>query len=222
MSFTGMEKAFCVLEFDKNNSWTCVQRKFCTGFSKQPPDRFTIQKWCGKFKKEGCLCSQKRIALLPSTETIKRVRNIFQWSPRKSIRRASLELQMPSTIAWRVVRKHLHMIPYKLQLLQHLKDTDKSARKDFCTQMQMMLEEDGFDDRLVFSDEATFHVTGKVNKHNTRIWGTEHPHAIPEHEQDFPKVNVFCTISKKCVYGPLFFEGATVNSKAHLAMLQIG
>jgi len=53
----------------------------------------------------------------------------------------------------------MHMIPYKLHLLQYLKDTDKSAREDFCTQMQAMLE-DGFDDSLVFSNNATFHVTG--------------------------------------------------------------
>ena len=132
MSFTGMEKAFCVLEFDKNNLWTCVQRKFWTGFSKQPPDQRTIQKWNAKFKGV-CLCSRKRIAPSPSTETIERVRNIFQRSPRKSIRKASLELQMPSTTVWRVIRKHLLMIPHKLHLLQHLKDTDKSAREDFCT-----------------------------------------------------------------------------------------
>jgi len=61
------------------------------------------------------------------------------------------------------------MISYKLHLLQHLKDTDKSARKDLCTQMQEMLEEAGFDDSLVFSNE------------NTRIWGAEHPHSILEH-----------------------------------------
>ena len=40
---------FCVLEFDKNNSWTCVQCKFQTEFSKQPPDQCTIQKWHAKF-----------------------------------------------------------------------------------------------------------------------------------------------------------------------------
>ena len=34
--------------------------------------------------------------------------------------------------------------------------------------MQDKLEEDDFDDRLVFSDEATFHTSGKVNKHNVR------------------------------------------------------
>ena len=120
---------------------------------------------------------RKRIVPSPSTETIERVQNIFQRSPRKSIRRASGELQMSSTNVWRVVGKQLHMIPYKLHLLQHLKDTDKPDGEDFCTQMQAMLEEDGFDDRLVFSDEATVHLTGKVNKHNTRIWGTEHPHS---------------------------------------------
>ena len=100
---------------------------------------------------------------------IERVQNIFQRSPRKSIRRASLELQMPSTTVWRVVRKHLHKILCKQHLLQHLKDTDKSTREDFFTKMQVMLEKEGFDDRLVFGDEATFHETGKVNKHNTPI-----------------------------------------------------
>ena len=86
--------------------------------------------------------------------------------------------------------------------------------------MQAMLEEDGFDDRLVFSNEATFHLTGKVNKHNTCIWGTEHPHSTLEHVQDSPKVNVFCTISKKRVYGSFFFKETTVNSEAYLDMLQ--
>ena len=113
MSFTGKEKAFCVLEFDKNNSnviWiptyfqhvisTCVQCKFQTEFSKQPPDQCTIQKWHAKFKEEGCLCSWKRIAPSPSTEMIEKVQNSFQQSPRKSIRRASHELQMSSTTVW--------------------------------------------------------------------------------------------------------------------------
>ena len=129
-----------------------------------------------KFKEEGCLCSQKRITPSLLTEMIERVQNILQRIPRKSIRRASCELQMSSTTVGQVVRKHPHMIPYKLHLLQHLKVTNKPAHKDFCTQMQAMLEEVGFDDCLMFGDEATFHLTGKVNNHNIWIWGTEHPH----------------------------------------------
>lgn len=36
-------------------------------------------------------------------------------------------------------------------------------------------EEDGFDDRLIFSDETNLHVRGKVNKYHTGIWGTGNP-----------------------------------------------
>ena len=118
-----------------------------------------------------------------------------------------------------MVRKHHHTIPYELHLLQHLKDIDKSAPEDFCIQMQMMLE-DGFDGCLVFSDEAIFHVTGKVNKHSTCIWRTEHPHAMQEHVRDSPKVNVLCTISKKCVYGPFFLKEQRSTVKQNLALLQ--
>ena len=57
MFFTGKKKAVCVLEFDKNNLWTCVESKFRKEFSKQSPDQPAIQKWHEKFKEEGCLCS---------------------------------------------------------------------------------------------------------------------------------------------------------------------
>lgn len=33
-------------------------------------------------------------------------------------------------------------------------------------------EEDGFDDRLIFSDETNFHVRGKVNKYAYEELGT--------------------------------------------------
>jgi len=41
----------------------------------------------------------------------------------------------------------------------------------------------------MFSDEVTFHLSGKVNRHNVRIWGTENPHEIVEHVRDSPKLN---------------------------------
>lgn len=85
--------------------------------------------------------------------------------------------------------------------------------------MQNLLEEDGFAERLVFSDEATFHLSGKVNRHNVRIWGTEHPHTIVEYERDSPKVNVFCAISRHKVYGPFFFAERTVTGHTYLDML---
>ena len=53
---------------------------------------------------------------------------------------------------------------------------------------------------LFLSDEATFHVNGKVNKHNTRIWGTENPHEILEHQRDSPKGDrVLCYVQESCL-----------------------
>ena len=37
---------------------------------------------------------------------------------------------------------------------------------------------------ICFSDLATCHVSGKSNKHNVRIWESEHPHVIRELQQN--------------------------------------
>lgn len=42
------------------------------------------------------------------------------------------------------------------------------------------LEEYEFDDSFIFSDEVTFHIS-KVNKHNTRIRGTDDLHVTLWH-----------------------------------------
>ncbi|GFT84303.1 hypothetical protein NPIL_359751 [Nephila pilipes] len=48
-------------------------------------------------------------------------------------------------------------------------DMDKQKSFEFCADVQLRFENDAFDDRLVFTDEATFHVNGKVNKQNVRF-----------------------------------------------------
>jgi len=37
-------------------------------------------------------------------------------------------------------------------------------------------------DNIWFNDEAIFHLFGRVNRDNTRIWGTENPKVIEEKE----------------------------------------
>ena len=54
-------------------------------------------------------------------------------------------------------------------------------RKEFAVNMlQRISEDEAFLKRVCFSDEATFHVLGKLNKHNVRIWESENPHANRE------------------------------------------
>jgi hypothetical protein len=61
-------------------------------------------------------------------------------------------------------------------------DEVKKKRHEFWEEMQMKMGEDDFVERLI-SDEATFHISGKVNRHNVRIRGTQQPHAQTEHQR---------------------------------------
>jgi hypothetical protein len=51
----------------------------------------------------------------------------------------------------------------------------------FCKIQEMCDSDKNFMDRLVFSDKATLHLSGKVNRHNNRIWGSEDPVARTYH-----------------------------------------
>ena len=93
---------------------------------------------------------------------------------------------------WRVLRKRMLMKPYRLHLLQLLKPTD---RNNFCIRMQDAMTEEGFLDRVVFSDESMFHISGKVHRHNVHIWGTENLNEMVQHERASPKIIVFCAVS---------------------------
>jgi hypothetical protein len=82
-------------------------------------------------------------------------------------------------------------------------------------------EDDDIVNRLIFSDEATFHTNGKVNRHDCRIWGTQKPQEIIEYERDSPTVNVFCALSLRILYGPFFFAEGTVTGQSYLDMLKL-
>jgi hypothetical protein len=55
----------------------------------------------------------------------------------------------------------------------------------------MQMESGGFVQSIVFSDEATFNLSGKVNRYNMRIWGATNPHVIVEHVCFIPLLNCF-------------------------------
>lgn len=91
---------------------------------------------------------------------------------------------------------YLKYKPYKLQLLQILKQNDKHTRirLSFCESMQALVEDDNFVKRLVFTKEVKFLFGSKVNRPSIRIWSPENPHAFNEHVHDSPKVYVFCAM----------------------------
>jgi len=50
-----------------------------------------------------------------------------------------------------------------------------------------------------FSDEATCHVSGTVNRYECRVMGSENPHDVNEHEHDSPKVSLRCALTNLMV-----------------------
>lgn len=76
------------------------------------------------------------------------------------------------------------LVPYLLVIPNEFGSLSKSLRHD------------DFDDKLIFSDETTFHLTEKVNRHNVRFWGTENPRTVVTIERESSKVKVFRAISK--------------------------
>jgi hypothetical protein len=67
-----------------------------------------------------------------------------------------------------------------------------------------------FLDKIIFSDEATFHISGKVTHHNLIIWGSQNLHQVVERLRNSPKVNVICAVSRTQVYGTFFLAESII------------
>ena len=172
---TPQEKAQCVSWFIETKSDVQTQRNYRSKYGRDPPSRPSIRLWHKKFMETGTVFDTRRSGRpRTSEENIERVRQAFQCSPMKSVRTAArqLELLACSTVH-KVLHNNLRLYAYKVQMLQALQPNDKPRRKEFVVNMlQQISENEAFLKRVCFSDEATFHVSGKLNKHNVRIWGS--------------------------------------------------
>lgn len=90
--------------------------------------------------------------------------------------RVSAELNVSQSTLWRVLRKRLQLKAFAFQMEQAIKSTDKPLHRAV------------YINSLVFTDEATFYLCRKVNRHILRFWGAEKPQATFAHERDSPKI----------------------------------
>jgi hypothetical protein len=98
---------------------------------------------------------------------VDRVRQAFVRSPKKSISRASVELQIRQTAVQRILRRSLHLKPYKLLAVQELTSSDKHVISQFRTHTreQFLLHNNSLR-CILFTDDAKLHISGLVNQHN--------------------------------------------------------
>lgn len=109
--------------------------------------------------------------------------------------------------AWKVLNKN-KFHPYKVMLVQELRNEDLNRRIDFCNWiLDQHVEDDQFVKHVLFSDECQFYNDGKVNRHNCHYWAQENPHwTMDGHTQQRWKVDVWCGMIGDFVIGPYFIE----------------
>jgi hypothetical protein len=104
------ERTQCVVWFSKTKSPITVQWNYRRVFEKDPPDKKTIKAWYDKFLATGSVLRQSGSGKKrTSDETVEHVMETFQRSLTKSIRRASLELNILRSAVHKVLHKWLHL-----------------------------------------------------------------------------------------------------------------
>ena len=94
-----------------------------------------------------------------------------------------------------------------------------SRRAEFATLMLEWI--DANNNKVCFSDKATFHTSGNVKRHNVRIWGWENPHIVLQHVRHSPKVNVWWGLMHNKITGPFFFNEPPTTATLYLDMLEV-
>lgn len=84
----------------------------------------------------------------------------------------------------------------------------------------MLRQDQQFFRFVMFSDEATFHSTGQLNRHNSHYWSHDNPHwhRVVDHQHRWSLI-VWCGIVNGYLIGPFFFDG-NVNSANYLHFLE--
>lgn len=231
MSYTKEERIKVIQSYYENSrSVKITFRKIREFFGKHNrPTELAIQNLVKKFEKTGSVLNiPTPVHTRParSVENIAAVRDSVAESRTVSVRRRSQRLGLSNTSTWRIMSKDLHLRAYKIQLVQELKPADHSLRRTFADWiLESQAGDAQFCKKIIFSDEAHFHLSGYVNKQNCRIWGEENPRVMQEVSMHPQRVTVWCGFWAGGVIGPYFFENRegdalTVNGVRYREMIE--
>lgn len=216
-----LEQRWDLLEiyFQNKDNWSEIARKCRTKFGRREgPTVPGIRKFIAKVRGTGFIVDaprRERARTVRTPEHIEAVAESVRENPSTSTRHRSQELNISRTSLRRILRKDLGMTPYKVQLVQELKPHDHPLRFRFARWANEKLHDDvDFAQKIIFSDEAHFHLGGYVNKQNCRIWGSENPHVVLQKPMHPLRVTVWCGLWSGGIIGPYFFQnedGATIT-----------
>lgn len=225
-----VEKRVKIVELylENNRSVTLTQRGYRRHFNVRDfPAKGTILELVRRFRRQGTVKDLPRGGR-PSVRTEENIGFVMESileNSGTSTRKRATQLGMSRSSVRRILKKNLHMIPYKVQMVQELLPHDFQQRLTYALELQQMSREhDGFMHNLIMSDEAHFHLNGFINKQNCRFWGTENPRELHQRQLHPQKCTVWCGVTSRAIIGPYFFENedgtaASVNGERYRIML---
>ena len=99
-------------------------------------------------------------------------------SPQKSVQRLSRELEISRQSVHNLLRKR-NFKPCIPRLFHALHDGDADRRVEFSEMvLELMCNDETLQDKIWWSDEASFELNGQINRHNCTYWSQENPHVI--------------------------------------------
>jgi len=184
--WTAQHRAFVVEAYFKNGgSAVTTQRLFRRHFNIPRHGRVscrnTLKEWAQNFRENASALKRKprgRIPMVRTPENVDKVRVAIVKSPRRLVRRHSDAAGLSDRGVRRILLKDLNFHPYKIAIFQELSDRDMANRRISFEQLLEMLNDDGFINTVIMTDEAHFHLSGYVNKQSYRYCAPENPQEL--------------------------------------------
>jgi hypothetical protein len=174
INFSIEQRVFLISQYYKHKSFKIVKENFQKKYDQTPPNKSTISRLLKKFRITGSVHDGLRSGRhlnKRTKEILREIQSIIEDDPTLSINRVAAIAQVSYSTARKILRDDLKLFPYKVQRLQELKSEDYLIRQEYCLQMLIRSENEGveFLNNIYFSDESWFHLSGYINKQNSRM-----------------------------------------------------
>ena len=196
-----------------------ARRLFKDKFKKDPPPVRTLRDWKLRFLQTLNVAPRKPIGdhsqRRVSDEKRMAIVGAFGDDPCSSQTKVASQVGVAQSTVSRTLKEE-GIKAFKFTSVQQLLPEDYPRRLSFCQLVVDRLEDDiNFVSNICFSDEATFHLNGCVNKHNRFVYAIENPHLCVEDKMlRSPAVTCWAMVSPQ--FGVVFrLMDTTMNGERY-------
>lgn len=155
-----------------------------------------------------------------SAENIAAVKTVVDITPTKSHREVAEDMGLKRESVRKILKADLSYKPFKIPVVQELKDADFDARVEACSALLELLNNDpDVKSHIMMTDECIFSLDSSTSPSHTRHWSNSKPNAVQQKPLQPKRQLVWCGMTARNVVGPYFFDGP-VNAESYQHMLE--